>query len=233
MDTCLHTDGKILISPYRYEYERIKVRSAGLTRAGRTHARTAMRSALPQHGRAAGCVRLGVLRGVGELHRVARVLADERTRPCTARAGPADTRSALASMRSQPAQGRRIGGGLERNRAPLDAEGGVPVSAATDESDTTSLASLAPTAPRKAWHLANSASQLVTPDASWGVIWARHMTPNVTSTTRIAVRLLQRTRDGCVATIASPLIRDRACSVHRTEDGDGGLKAMTTRAAYG
>ncbi len=120
-----------------------------------------------------------------------------------------------------------------RNRAPMDAEDGVPVSAATDESGATSLVSLAPTAPRKAWHLANSASQLVTPDASWGVIWARHMTPNVVTTTRIAVRLLQRTRDECVATIANPLIRDGACSVHRTEDGGGGLKAMTTRAAYG
>ncbi len=29
MDTSFHMDRKILISPYRYEYERIKVRSAG------------------------------------------------------------------------------------------------------------------------------------------------------------------------------------------------------------
>jgi hypothetical protein len=91
-----------------------------------------------------------------------------------------------ASVRTQPLHGRRIGGGQERNRAPSDAEDGVPVSAVTDESGATSLASLAPTAPRKAWHLANSASQLVTPGASWGVIWARHTTPNVASTTPCA-----------------------------------------------
>jgi hypothetical protein len=93
-------------------------------------------------------------------------------------------------LASVPMHGRRIGGGLERNRAPSDAEDGVPVSAVTDESGTTSSAVWAPTA----WHLANSASQLVTPGASWGVIWARHMTPNVASTTRIEVRLLHRTR---------------------------------------
>ncbi len=132
---------------------------------------------------------------------------------------------AHASGLMQPAHGRRIGGGLKRNRAPSDAEDGVPVSAVTDESGATSLASLAP---RTAWHLANSASQLVTPGASWGVIWARHMTPNVASTTRIAVRLLQRTRDECVATIASPLIHDGAWSVRRSEDGGGGLKVMTS-----
>ena len=106
--------------------------------------------------------------------------------------------------------------------APSDAEDGVPVSAVTAAGGAT-----------RAWQLAKSASQLVTPDASWGVIWARHMTPNVASTTRIGARLLQQTRDECVATIANPLIRDGACSVHRTEDGGGGLKTMTTRAAYG
>jgi hypothetical protein len=63
-----------------------------------SHARTAVRSTLPQQGCAARCVRLGMLRGVGRLHGAARVLADERTRPCTARTGLAHTRSVLKSM---------------------------------------------------------------------------------------------------------------------------------------
>ena len=74
----------------------------GLTRARRPPARTAVRSTVPQQGCAARCVRLGIPRGVGRLHRAARVLADERTRPCTARAGLAHTRILLESMRMQP-----------------------------------------------------------------------------------------------------------------------------------
>jgi hypothetical protein len=104
----------------------------------------------------------------------------------------------------------KIGGGLERNRAPLDAEDGVPVSAVTAASDTTSSAFLVPTAPRRAWQLANSVSQLVTPDTSWGVSWAWHTTPSVTSTTRIVAQLLQRARDGSELTTVNPLICDEA-----------------------
>ncbi len=86
---------------------------------------------------------------------------------------------------------------LERNRAPLDAEDGV-----------SSSASLAATALRTAWQLANSVSQLVTPDASWSNIWAWHTTANMASTTSIASRPLQKTRDEFAATAANPLIRD-------------------------
>jgi hypothetical protein len=175
----------------------------GLTRAGRAHASIAVRSTVPQHSCAAGCVRLGVLPGVGRLHHAARAVADERNRPCTARAVLAHTRSALAPMRTQSVQARRIGGGLERDRAPLDAEDGVPVSAVTDESGTTSSAFLVPTAPRTAWQLANSASQLVT---SWGVIWAWHTTPNVASTPRIVARLLQRAKYESEPTTANRLV---------------------------
>jgi hypothetical protein len=106
------------------------------------------------------------------------------------------------AARAWQADRRRV----ERDRAPLDAEDGVPVSAVTDESGTTSSAFLVPTAPRRAWHLANLASQLVTPDVSWGVIWARHTTPNVASTTRIAARLLQRARYESEPTTANRLV---------------------------
>jgi hypothetical protein len=115
-------------------------------------------------------------------------------------------------MRMQPVHARRIGGGLNRNRAPLDAEDGVPVSAVTAASGITSLAFLVPTAPRTAWQLANSISQLVTPDASWGVIWEWHTTPNVAST-KIAAQALQRTRDESAATTANPLICNEADAV--------------------
>ncbi len=114
----------------------------------------------------------------------------------------------LASMRMQPAHGRKIGGGLERNRAPSDAEDGVPVSAVTAASGTTSSAFLVPIAPRTAWQLANSASQLVTPDASWAVIWAWHTTPNVASTTSIVAQPLQRARYESEPTTVNPLICD-------------------------
>ena len=110
-------------------------------------------------------------------------------------------------------QGWRIAGGLERNRAPLDAEDGVPVSAMTAAIGTTFLAVLAPTAPRRFWHLAKSASQLVTPDASWGVTWALHMMPNVPSTTRIGARLLQRKKDESEPTTVNPMICDGECSL--------------------
>jgi hypothetical protein len=72
-----------------------------------------------------------------------------------------------------------------------DAEDGVPVSEVTAASGTASSAFLVPTAPRTAWQLANSVSQLV---ASWGAIWAWHTTPNVASTTRIVAQPLQRAR---------------------------------------
>jgi hypothetical protein len=147
-------------------------------------------------------------------------------------AGIGHTCTTLASMRMQPVhvQDRRIGGTLERNRAASDAEDGVPVSAVTDESDNTPLASLAPTAARRAWQLANSASQLVTPDASWGVILAWHTTPNVVSTTRIAARPLQRKRDECAATTANPLICDERAD-DRTR-GAGSMMAIASSAAY-
>jgi hypothetical protein len=102
----------------------------------------------------------------------------------------------------------RIGGGRERNREPLDAEDGVPVSAVTAADCTMSSAFLVPTAPRTARQLANSGSQLS--DASLGVIWAWHRTSNVASTTRIAARLLQRTSDESAATTANQLICDEA-----------------------
>ena len=127
-------------------------------------------------------------------------------------------------MRTQSVQARRIGGGLQRNRAPLDAEDGVPDSAVTAASGTTSSAFLVPNAPRTAWQLANSASQLVTPDASWGVIWARHTTPNVASTTRIAARLLQRARYETEPTSANPLICDEGQV--QCEPKGAGSKAM-------
>ncbi len=98
-------------------------------------------------------------------------------------------------MRTQSVYAGRIGGGLQRNRAPVDAEDGVPVSAVTAASGTPSSAFLVPTAPRTARQLANSVSQLVTPDAFWDVIWAWHTTPNVASTPRIVAQLLQRARD--------------------------------------
>jgi hypothetical protein len=129
-----------------------------------------------------------------------------------------------ASMRTQPVQARRIGGGLERDRAPWDAEDGVPISAVTAESGTTSSAFLVPTAPRTAWQLANSASQLVTPDASWGVIWAWHTTPNVASTPRIVAQPLQQARYEIVPTTANPLICDEGQV--QCEPKGAGSKAM-------
>ena len=81
MDTYLHRDMYILISPHRYSYVRIKVRSAGLTRLTRgvcAHARIAVHSTVPQPRCTASYVRFGI-RGVGRLQRVARVLDDERT----------------------------------------------------------------------------------------------------------------------------------------------------------
>ncbi len=113
-------------------------------------------------------------------------------------------------MRMHPVYARRIGGGLERNRAPLDAEDGVPVSSIMAVSGTASSAFLLLTAPRTAWQLANSVSQLVTPDASWGVIWAWQTTSNVASTTSIAAQPLQRTRDGPASTTAKPVICNEA-----------------------
>ncbi len=91
------------------------------------------------------------------------------------------------------------------DRAPLDFEDGEMAA-----SRTTSLASLPPTEPRRAWQIANSASQLPT---SGRTIWAWHMTPNVSSATSIAARLLQRTRDGSAAAIATPCV----CLLRRTD----------------
>jgi hypothetical protein len=117
---------------------------------------------------------------------------------------------------------------VERDRAPSDAEDGEPVSAVTDESGATSLASLAP---RRAWHLAKSASQLVTPDASWGVIWAWHTTPNVVSTTRIVAQPLQRAKYESEPTTVNPLICDEGQV--QCEPTGAGSKAMAARDAYG
>ena len=157
-----------------------------------------MRSTVPQHCCAARCVGLRIL------------LADERTRLCTARAG---CDHAVRACEGQAAAG---------DRAPLDFEDGEMAARCT-----TSLAPLSPTAPRRAWQLANSASQLVTPDASWGVIWAWHTTPNVNSATRIAARLLQRrllqrTREESAATMTKPGI----CS-------EGRMRSLTSVSAYG
>jgi hypothetical protein len=127
-------------------------------------------------------------------------------------------------MRTQSVHARRIGGGLQRNRAPLDAEDGVPVSAAAAASGTPSSAFLVPTAPGTAWQLANSASQLVTPDASWGVIWAWHTTPNVASTPRIVAQLLQRERYESEQTTVTPLICDER--QEQCEPKGNGSKAM-------
>ena len=127
-------------------------------------------------------------------------------------------------MRMHPVHARRIGGGLERNRAPLDAEDGVPVSSITAASGTASLAFLLPTAPRTAWQLANSVSQLVTPDASWGVIWAWHTTPNVASTTRIVAQPLQRARYEPEPMTVNPLSCDEGQV--QCEPKGGGSKAM-------
>ena len=124
------------------------------------------------------------------------------------------TRAApLASLPMQPAHARRIRGGLERNRAPSDAEDGEPVSAVTAASGTTPSASLVPAAPRTAWHFANSASH-----ASWCDIWAWHMTPNVISTTRIVQRFLHRTEDASRATVIDPcMLRGTDASMEETQ----------------
>jgi hypothetical protein len=148
---------------------------------------------VPQLHCAARCFRLGILRAVGRLLRAARVFADERTRPCTARA----VCDHAARMR------RPNGGGLMRDREPSDFE---DVMAA---GRTTPLASSPPTVPRRAWQFANSVSQLLTPDASGRGIWAWHTAPNVTSTTRIATRLLQRAGGESAAAIAKSCV----CSV--------------------
>ena len=129
-------------------------------------------------------------------------------------------------MLTQSVHARRISGGLERNRAPLDAEDGVPVSAVTAASGTTSSAFLVPTAPRTAWQLANSASQLVTPDASWGVIWPWLTTPNVASTTKIEAQPLQRARDGPEPTTVNPIICDEGQM--QCEPKGAGSKAMAS-----
>jgi hypothetical protein len=147
-------------------------------------------------------------------------------RPCSCRRAHSTLHGtgwprAHAPVPMQPAHGRRIGG-VERNRAPSDAEDGVPVSAVTGASGALSSAFLAPTAPRRAWHLANSAPQLATCDASWGVIWARHTTPNVASTNRIAARLLQRAGDECAATIKPvDLRRSMQCAENPRMAGEG------------
>ena len=128
-------------------------------------------------------------------------------------------------MRTPSVPARRIGGRLQRNRAPLDAEDGVPVSAVTAARGTTSSAFLVPTALRTAWQLANSVSQLVAPDASsWGVIWAWHTTPNVASTTRIVAQPLQRARDESEPMTVNPLICDEGQV--QCEPKGAGSKAM-------
>ena len=97
------------------------------------------------------------------------------------------------SVIMQSSQRRPNGGGL----APVDSEDGVMAARCT-----TSLASWPPTVPRRAWQFANWVSQLLTSDATRRGIWAWHTTPNVTSATRIAARLLQRTGDRSAAAMA-------------------------------
>jgi hypothetical protein len=86
-------------------------------------------------------------------------------------------------------------GECECDRAPLDFEDGVMAA-----SRTTSLASVPPSKPRRAWQFANSAPQLLPSDATPRGIWAWHMT-NVTRTTRIVARLLQRAGEESAAAI--------------------------------
>ncbi len=134
-------------------------------------------------------------------------------------------------MRTQSVHARRIGGGLQRHRAPLDAGDGVPVSAVTTASGTPSSAFLVPTAPRRAWQLVNLVSQLVTRDASWGVIWAWHTTPNVASTPRIVAQPLQRVRDESEPMTVNPLICDEGRV--QCETKGAGSKTMAACDAYG
>jgi hypothetical protein len=178
----------------------------GLTRAVRPPARSAVRLTVPQHGCAARCVRLAMLRGVNRLHRAARVLAEVRACPCTARVV---CDHAVSAREGQTAAGKC-------DRAPVDSEDGVIAARCT-----TSLASLPPSVPRRAWQFANWVSQLLTSDATRRGIWARHTTPNVTSATRIAARLLQRTGDQSAAAMAKSL----SCSEEQMR--------LTSVSAYG
>jgi hypothetical protein len=103
------------------------------------------------------------------------------------------------------------------DRAPLDSEDGGMAARCT-----TSFASFPPTVPRRAWQLANSVAQLLTSDASGRGIWAWHTTPNVTSATRIAARLLQRSREASAAAMAKPGIFS-----------EGRMRYLTSVSAYG
>ncbi len=87
---------------------------------------------------------------------------------------------------------------------------------------TTSFASLPPTERRRVWQLANSIAQFLTSDASGRGIWAWHTTPNVASATRIAARLLQRTREESAAAMTKPGV----CS-------EGRVRSLTSVSAYG
>ncbi len=107
------------------------------------------------------------------------------------------------------------------DRAPLDFEDGEMAARCT-----TSLASLPPTEPRRAWQFANSVAKLLTSDASGRGIWAWHTTPNATSATRIAARLmqrrlLQRTREESAAAIA----KSWSCS-------EGRMRSLTSVSAH-
>jgi hypothetical protein len=70
-------------------------------------------------------------------------------------------------------------------------------------SRTTPFASWPPTVPRCAWQIANSVSQLLASDPSGRGFWAWHMTPSVTSATRIPA-LLQRTGSESAKAIPDP-----------------------------
>ncbi len=59
-------------------------------------------------------------------------------------------------------------------------------------------------------------------DESGRGIWAWHTTPNVTSATAIAARLLQRTREASAAAMAKPGV----CS-------EGRVRSLTSVSAYG
>jgi hypothetical protein len=57
-------------------------------------------------------------------------------------------------------------------------------------SRTTTPASLARTAPRGAWQIANSVAQLLSSDASGRGVWARETTPNVHYSTDFSTVML-------------------------------------------
>jgi hypothetical protein len=126
-----------------------------------------------------------------------------RCRSCSCRRAHSALHGTGCLRSCSPRMRRPNGGRQMRDRAPLELEDGVMAARCN-----TSLASLARTVPRRAWQFANSVSQLLSSDTSGRGIWAWHTAPNVTSATRIAARLLQRTGDQSAAGMAE----SRSCS---------------------